>query len=213
MRATRATGRPLNSRSRGEARQAGQGRVHLEKQQCWRRVRKPGPMRLTLLRLCPQSQGLSGGPSAQAPSSHFSCHSALDVSPLCPLLPTLPSSDFSLPLPSPIFPTASSPYLVPPDFVSPFMEMGRTWGCSLASPWQGERGLGSFHPLAWLLQEGRQGAGEGPVPSMSVGVPGGWSWVLLRAEQYCRASSARRQGKTGECCQSPGGCSEARLGG
>ena len=111
----------------------------------------------------------------KAPSPHFSCRdpSGLGVSPCPASLPPspLPSvSCSSLPLPSGIFskPPAWTWTLLPlfplqgggsqPSASSPLTGLLRP-ECSLASPWQGERGLGSSHPPARLLQEERHGGG------------------------------------------------------
>lgn len=159
-------------------RQAGQGRAHLEKQPRWRGVKRAGPAEanpLPPLPTLPRAQGEPGPKEGLCPRLLYPDSPAQTtlVPSLSHLLPSLPSARCSLPtaflnLPHSLLPGPGPSCLCfplhgggsQPSASSPLRGLP-TPACSLASPWQGETALGSFHPLAWLPQEGRHGAGWG----------------------------------------------------
>lgn len=89
----------------------------------------------------------------------------------------------------------------PPSASSPWRGL-RTPGCSLVSPWQGERGLGSLHPLAWLLQDRR--CGNGGTALSPPRLPGSQEPGVGSSSGPCPMAGPAQQGGRGRAVSSWG---------
>lgn len=176
---------------------AGKGQVHLEREQCWHRVRKLAPRGLTLFHLCPQpSTGTwaRGGPCTPRllhPTSPAETP-LVWASRLVPLLshhlPSLLSSCSSLPTAFWKLLQASCLDLDPPAFVSP---SGR-WVPALGLLPTDRASETRVQPCVSLA--GREGSGVLPPtgPAGAGGEAREWGPVHLRAVPYGWAGLAGR---------------------